>query len=76
MEVQPPAQRGLEIARVFNASPASRAGLKAGESIVAVNGRSIAGLSPDRPRALIKGPPGTDVTLSMRSACGARGVTR
>jgi carboxyl-terminal processing protease len=55
---------------VFNSSPASRAGLKAHESIVAVNGRSIAGLSADRSRALIIGPPGTDVTLSIESHAG------
>ena len=71
VEVQPE-KRGLLIARVFNSSPASRAGLKAGESIVAVNGRSIAGVSPDGSRALIVGPPGTDVTLSIEPARGAR----
>jgi carboxyl-terminal processing protease len=69
VEVQP-AKRGLQIARVFNSSPASRAGLKVGETIVAVNGRSIAGLPPDRARALIVGPPGTDVTLSIEQHAG------
>jgi carboxyl-terminal processing protease len=69
-------KRGLQIARVFNSSPASRAGLKAGESIVAVNGRSIAGMPAERSRALIVGPPGTDVTLSIepRAGHGARTV--
>jgi carboxyl-terminal processing protease len=69
VEVQP-AKRGLLIARVFNSSPASRAGLKPGESIVAVNGRSLAGLSADESRALIVGPPGTDVTLSIERHAG------
>jgi carboxyl-terminal processing protease len=69
VEVQP-SKQGLEIARVFNSSPALRAGLKAGESIVAVNGRSIAGVSPDRSRALIVGPPGTDVALSIEPHAG------
>jgi carboxyl-terminal processing protease len=32
---------------------------------VAVNGRSIAGMSSDASRGLIVGPPGTDVTLSI-----------
>jgi carboxyl-terminal processing protease len=70
------AKRGLQIARVFNSSPASRAGLKVGETIVAVNGRSIAGLPADRSRALIVGPRGTDVTLSieLRARHGARTV--
>jgi carboxyl-terminal processing protease len=69
-------RQGLLIVRAFDSSPASRAGLKAGESIVTVNGRSIAGLSADRSRALIVGPPGTDVTLSVqrRAGRGARTV--
>jgi carboxyl-terminal processing protease len=65
-----PEKRGLLIARVFNSSPALRAGLKAGESIVAVNRRSIASLSADQSRALIVGPPGTDVTLSIEPHAG------
>jgi carboxyl-terminal processing protease len=69
VEVQP-AKRGLQIMRVFNSSPASRTGLKAGETIVAVNGRSITGIAPDRARALIVGPPGTDVTLSIEAHAG------
>ncbi len=69
VEVQPE-KRGLEIARVFDSSPASGAGLQAGESIVAVNGRSIAHVSADASRALIVGPPGTDVTLSVEKHAG------
>jgi carboxyl-terminal processing protease len=63
-------RRGLQIARVFDSTPAARAGLKAGESIVAVNGRSIAGMPADRSRALIVGSPGTDVTLSIEPHAG------
>ncbi len=61
-----PERRGLLVVRVFDASPAARAGMRAGESIVGVNGRSIARLSADQSRALIIGPPGTGVTLSVR----------
>ena len=60
-----PEHRGLLIARVFDSSPAMRAGLKAGEVIVAVNGRSLAGLSADAATSLIKGPPGTEVVLGI-----------
>jgi carboxyl-terminal processing protease len=60
-----PEHRGLLIARVFDSSPALRAGLKAGEVIVAVNGRRLVGLSADAATALIKGPPGTDVVLGL-----------
>ncbi len=58
---------GLLIARVFNSSPAARAGLKAGEVIVAVNGRKLERLSAEAATALIRGLPGTDVQLSIES---------
>jgi carboxyl-terminal processing protease len=61
-----PEHRGLLIARVFDSSPAMHAGLKAGEVIVAVNGRSLVGLSADAATSLIKGPPGTEVVLGVR----------
>ncbi len=57
--------QGLLIARVFDSSPALRAGLHAGEVIVAVNGRRLEGLSADAATGLIKGPPGTDVELRI-----------
>jgi carboxyl-terminal processing protease len=72
-----PQHRGLLIARVFDASPASRAGLKVGELILAVNGRKLAGLSADAATALIKGLPGTDVLLEVEAPAHARhGGTR
>jgi carboxyl-terminal processing protease len=60
-----PQRRGLLIARVFDSSPAARAGLKSGQLIVAVNGRRLQGLSGNAAVALIKGLPGTDVTLEV-----------
>ncbi|HUH79876.1 MAG TPA: S41 family peptidase [Solirubrobacteraceae bacterium] len=57
--------RGLTIARVFDNSPAARAGLKSGQTIVAVNGRPLQGLSRDHAVALIKGTPGTAVVLEV-----------
>lgn len=77
-----PGMRGLEIVRVFKSSPAERAGLKAGETIVGVNGRRLTGLSSEQDIALIKGPPGTEVRLAVEapphgsSATGARGAVR
>jgi carboxyl-terminal processing protease len=66
-----PEHRGLLIARVFDSSPAKRAGLQAGEVIVAVNGRKLAGLSADAATALIKGPPGTEVVLGIQKPTAA-----
>ncbi len=60
-----PEKRGLTIERVFNDSPAARAGLKSGETIVGASGRKLEGLSPDAATGLIKGSPGTDVQLQV-----------
>ncbi len=61
-----PNPRGLQIVQVFNGSPASRAGLKPEDLIVAVNGRSLAGLPEDEATSLVKGAPDTDVTLRVQ----------
>jgi carboxyl-terminal processing protease len=66
-----PKTAGLEVVHVFNSSPAQRAGLKSGELIVAVNSRSLHGLPADTATALIKGPPGTDVKLTLKPVHGA-----
>ena len=67
-------RRGLLIARVFNSSPAARAGLKPGDLILTVDGRKLEGLSAETATALIKGLPGTDVLLGVEPprAHGAR----
>jgi carboxyl-terminal processing protease len=67
-----PGRSGLLITRVFDATPAARAGLKIGDLIVGVGSRRLAGLSADAATALIKGLPGTDVSLRVRAP--ARGA--
>ncbi|MGA2319251.1 MAG: S41 family peptidase [Solirubrobacteraceae bacterium] len=74
-----PERRGLSIARVFDSSPAARAGLQPGDLIVVVNGRKLEGLSAEAATALIRGLPGTDVELAIeaqRVPPAKRGVTR
>jgi carboxyl-terminal processing protease len=66
--------RGLLIVRVFDSSPAARAGLKQGDLIVAVGPHKLLGLSSDAATALIKGSPGTDVQLTIES--GPKGHRR
>jgi carboxyl-terminal processing protease len=66
------ANRGLLIERVFNSSPAARAGLKAGDVIVAVNGRKLASLSAEAATQLIRGLPGTDVQLGIQAPSARR----
>ena len=63
-----PDHRGLRIARVFDGSPAARAGLRAGDLIVRANGHKLAGLAAEKAIALIKGPPGTDVKLGVEQS--------
>jgi carboxyl-terminal processing protease len=62
-----PGRRGLQIVRVFKSSPAEHAGLKAGEVVVGVNGRSLTSRSSEQDIALIKGPPGTEVQLAVET---------
>lgn len=62
-----PEHRGLRVGRVYNNTPAARAGLKGGDLIVGVNGRKLEGLSTEAAIALIKGPPGTDVSITIEA---------
>lgn len=65
--------RGLQIARVFDSSPAQRAGLKVGDAIIAVGSRALKGLSQEAATALIKGLPGTDVVLEIEGPRSSHG---
>jgi carboxyl-terminal processing protease len=58
-------RRGLRVLNVFDGSPARRAGIHKGDLIVAVNGRSIAGVNSEVATARIKGPPGSKVRLDV-----------
>ena len=69
------APQGLKIVSVFSGTPARRGGLRPGDLIVAVNGRSIAGQSSDESTTAIKGRVGTTVRLTLRSAGRQRSVT-
>jgi carboxyl-terminal processing protease len=58
-------ERGLLAGRVFPRSPAERGGIEAGDTIVSVNGQSIAGEPSEVATAKIKGPEGTEVTVGV-----------
>lgn len=64
--------RGLRVASVIPDTPAERAGLEAGDVILAVDGESIAGTPADAAAAQIKGPPGTEVELDIAPVSGER----
>jgi carboxyl-terminal processing protease len=58
-------RRGLKVLRVFEGSPAAEAGIKRGDFILSVDGRSIAGVNSDVATSRIKGEAGTTVELSV-----------
>jgi carboxyl-terminal processing protease len=60
-------KQGLLVQEVYDNSPAKAGGLKKGDLIVSVNGRSLAGKTSDDATALIKGPEGTTVTLGVKA---------
>ena len=62
--------QGLRISDVFPDTPAEGAGLKEGDVILAVDGKSIAGLASQVSTAHIKGPAGTQVDLKVKPADG------
>jgi carboxyl-terminal processing protease len=59
-------KQGLRVEEVYAGSPASKGGLKAGDVVVRVNGRSLAGKTSDESTGLIKGPSGTTVKLGLQ----------
>jgi len=58
-------KRGLKVLRVFDGAPAARAGIRRGDFILGVNGRSIAGVNSQVATSRIKGEAGTSVTLRV-----------
>lgn len=63
---------GLRVVEVFKRSPAAAAGIVPGETIVSVDGRSIAGTGTNAATARIKGPEGTDVVVGVRPQGGGK----
>jgi carboxyl-terminal processing protease len=58
-------RRGLRVLGVFDGSPAKGAGIQKGDVIIAVNGRSLAGVNSDLATSRIKGKAGTRVRLRV-----------
>lgn len=56
----------IEILRVFDGAPASEAGIKMGDVIIAVDGKDVAELGYEGSTEAIRGEPGTDVTVTVK----------
>jgi carboxyl-terminal processing protease len=59
------------IIEVIENAPAARAGLRAGDAILQVDGKSVAGMTTDQVVSAIRGPRGTAVTLGIGRGSGA-----
>jgi carboxyl-terminal processing protease len=67
--------RGLRVLTVYDGSPADRGGLKPGDVITHVDGKSIAGASSEESTTRIKGPAGSEVKLTVRTKGDTRVLT-
>ncbi|MEM7113366.1 MAG: S41 family peptidase [Chloroflexota bacterium] len=56
----------IEIVRPIDGQPADLAGVKAGDVLIAVDGESVIGQSLDEVVLIVRGPSGTQVTITVR----------
>jgi carboxyl-terminal processing protease len=57
---------GLRVTRVYDGSPAKRAGVKPGDLIVGVDGKNLRGVPEETAVSRVKGPSGTQVRLRVQ----------
>jgi len=62
--------KGLVARTVVPESPAERAGVHAGDRVLAVDGRSLEGITAGQAQGLVSGPEGSSVSLKVRGASG------
>src|SRR5262245_1926873 len=67
--------RATYVIEPFKRSPASRAGLRYGDHIVAINGEDTSSWPSSRVRNLLVGPRGTEVTVSVKRPGVAEPIT-
>ncbi len=60
-----PEPRGAKINKVFESGPADKSGVKEGDIIVGINGKTTLGMDIDELISKVKGPEGTVVRLSL-----------
>ena len=62
------AENGYRVVRLTADGPAQQAGMQPDDVIIAVDGQSVAGLSMDEGKELVRGPEGTAVTITVLRA--------
>ena len=68
VQIQVDEEGGLKVVSPLEDTPAYRAGIKAGDVITAINGKSAKGISINQAVKNITGPSGTLVTLTVRAS--------
>ena len=56
----------FKVMSLLDDTPASKAGIKAGDIITRLNGKTMEGLSPDDALDQMRGPPNTKITLTIK----------
>jgi C-terminal processing protease CtpA/Prc len=67
-------QASLYVAHVHPEGPAQQAGLKHGDEVVTVNGAAVTGKTYEQVVKMVRGEPGTAVTLGVKGEAGVREV--
>jgi carboxyl-terminal processing protease len=62
--------KGMFLVNVLPDSPAEQGGLHSGEYIVGINGSNCVNMTTDEAARVLRGPPGTRVTLEIQGAGG------
>ena len=62
---QPDPNQPIEVIDVYSNTPAERAGVKKGDKIIRVNGEDVTTLTTDEVATRVKGPEGTQVTVTF-----------
>lgn len=65
----------VRIAEPYKGSPADLAGLKIGDKIVAIDGKSIAGMKTDQVSSMLRGEPNTTVKVTVERLLDSKSVT-